>query len=99
VSAGQAQSSLVRAELTYAANVNSKHQVERDLAGVGTPEYDGLTRQAFYDAEAVLVLNPVTAASVWWNRLLGGCALCLAGLIRRGFLGERMVRGLAEALA
>jgi hypothetical protein len=40
------------------------HQVERDLAGVGTPEYDGLTRQALYDALAVLVLNPVTAALV-----------------------------------
>ena len=32
------------------------------LAGVGTPEYDGLMRQMFHDAEAVLVLNPITAA-------------------------------------
>ncbi len=38
------------------------HQVERALAGVGTPEYDTLMRQMFYDAEAVLVLNPITAA-------------------------------------
>ena len=38
------------------------HQVERALAGVGTPEYDGLMRQAFLEAEAVLVLNPITAA-------------------------------------
>jgi glycosyltransferase involved in cell wall biosynthesis len=38
------------------------HQVERALAGVGTAEYDGLMRRAFQDAEAVLVLNPITAA-------------------------------------
>jgi glycosyltransferase involved in cell wall biosynthesis len=38
------------------------HQVERALAGVGTPEYDLLLRQTLLDAEAVLVLNPVTAA-------------------------------------
>ncbi len=38
------------------------HQVERALAGVGTSEYDALMRQMFYDAEAVLVLNPITAA-------------------------------------
>ena len=38
------------------------HQVERALAGVGTAEYDALMRQMFYDAEAVLVLNPITAA-------------------------------------
>ena len=38
------------------------HQVERALAGVGTPEYDALMRQMFQDAEAVLVLNPITAA-------------------------------------
>ena len=38
------------------------HQVERALAGVGTPEYDGLMRQMFQQAEAVLVLNPITAA-------------------------------------
>jgi glycosyltransferase involved in cell wall biosynthesis len=40
------------------------HQVERALAGVGTAEYDGLMRRAFLEAEAVLVLNPVTAALV-----------------------------------
>jgi glycosyltransferase involved in cell wall biosynthesis len=38
------------------------HQVERALAEVGTPEYDRLMRQAFFEAEAVLVLNPITAA-------------------------------------
>ena len=40
------------------------HQHERSLAGVGTAEYDRLLRQSFYDAEAVLVLNPITAALV-----------------------------------
>ena len=38
------------------------HQLERALAGVGTPEYDRILHQSFYDAEAVLVLNPITAA-------------------------------------
>jgi hypothetical protein len=38
------------------------HQVERALAGVGTAEYDALLRQSFQEAEAVLVLNPITAA-------------------------------------
>ena len=38
------------------------HQHERALAGVGTAEYDRILRQSFYDAEAVLVLNPITAA-------------------------------------
>jgi glycosyltransferase involved in cell wall biosynthesis len=38
------------------------HQVERALAGVGSAEYDRLLRQSFQDAEAVLVLNPMTAA-------------------------------------
>ncbi len=38
------------------------HQVERALAEVGTPEYDRLMRQMFFEAEAVLVLNPITAA-------------------------------------
>ena len=32
------------------------------LAGVGTAEYDRILRQSFYEAEAVLVLNPITAA-------------------------------------
>jgi glycosyltransferase involved in cell wall biosynthesis len=36
--------------------------VERGLAGVGTAEYDALLRQSFQEAEAVLVLNPITAA-------------------------------------
>jgi glycosyltransferase involved in cell wall biosynthesis len=38
------------------------HQVERALAGVGSSEYDAMMRSAFADAEAVLVLNPITAA-------------------------------------
>ena len=38
------------------------HQVERALAEVGTAEYDRILRQSFYEAEAVLVLNPITAA-------------------------------------
>jgi glycosyltransferase involved in cell wall biosynthesis len=38
------------------------HQVERALAGVGTAEYDRILRQSFLEAEAVLVLNPITAA-------------------------------------
>jgi hypothetical protein len=40
------------------------HQHERALAGVGTADYDRLLRQSFYEAEAVLVLNPITAAMV-----------------------------------
>ena len=40
------------------------HQHERALAGVGTVEYDRVLRRSFYDAEAVLVLNPITAALV-----------------------------------
>ena len=40
------------------------HQQERTLAGVGTAEYDRMLRQSFYEAEAVLVLNPITAALV-----------------------------------
>ncbi len=38
------------------------HQHERTLAGVGTAEYDRILRLSLQDAEAVLVLNPVTAA-------------------------------------
>ena len=38
------------------------HKVERALSGVGTQEYDTLMRQMFHEAEAVLVLNPITAA-------------------------------------
>ena len=40
------------------------HQHERALAGVGTEDYDRMLRQSFYEAEAVLVLNPITAALV-----------------------------------
>ena len=38
------------------------HRADRTLAGVGTPEYDRVFRQALLDAEAVLVLNPLTEA-------------------------------------
>jgi glycosyltransferase involved in cell wall biosynthesis len=38
------------------------HLVERALAGVGTPEYDRKLRASLRDAEAVLALNPLTAA-------------------------------------
>jgi glycosyltransferase involved in cell wall biosynthesis len=38
------------------------HQVERHLAGVGTPEYQDKLRRALVEAEAVLVLNPLTEA-------------------------------------
>jgi glycosyltransferase involved in cell wall biosynthesis len=38
------------------------HQLERTLAGVGTPEYDRSLRRALQEAEAVLVLNPLTEA-------------------------------------
>jgi glycosyltransferase involved in cell wall biosynthesis len=38
------------------------HQLERELAGVGTPEYDRALRRALEEAEAVLVLNPLTEA-------------------------------------
>ena len=38
------------------------HQRERALAGVGTPEYDQKLRRSLQEAEAVLVLNPLTAA-------------------------------------
>ncbi len=40
----------------------SLHQAERELAGVGTPEYDALLRRAMQEAEAVLVLNPEVEA-------------------------------------
>jgi glycosyltransferase involved in cell wall biosynthesis len=35
------------------------HRAERELAGVGTPEYDKLLRRTLAEAEAVLVLNPL----------------------------------------
>ena len=38
------------------------HQHERALAGVGSPSYDQRLRRSFLEAEAVLVLNPITAA-------------------------------------
>lgn len=38
------------------------HQAERHLSGVGSPEYDQMLRQALWEAEAVLVLNPLTEA-------------------------------------
>jgi glycosyltransferase involved in cell wall biosynthesis len=38
------------------------HQVERALAGVGTVEYDQKLRRSLLEAEAVLALNPLTAA-------------------------------------
>jgi glycosyltransferase involved in cell wall biosynthesis len=43
------------------ATSGSLHQAERELAGVGTPEYDEILRRTVRDAEAVLVLNPETA--------------------------------------
>jgi glycosyltransferase involved in cell wall biosynthesis len=38
------------------------HRRERELSGVGTPEYDRLLRQTFWEAEAVLVVNPLHEA-------------------------------------
>jgi glycosyltransferase involved in cell wall biosynthesis len=38
------------------------HRCERALAGVGTPEYDQALRRSLQEAEAVLALNPLTAA-------------------------------------
>jgi glycosyltransferase involved in cell wall biosynthesis len=38
------------------------HQCERALAAVGTPDYDEKLRRSLREAEAVLVLNPLTAA-------------------------------------
>ena len=38
------------------------HQWERALAGVGTPEYEQRLRRSLQEAEAVLVLNPLTGA-------------------------------------
>jgi glycosyltransferase involved in cell wall biosynthesis len=40
------------------------HQAERVLSGYGTPEYDFRLRQAFAEAEGVLVVNPLIAAMV-----------------------------------
>lgn len=39
----------------------SLHQLERDLAGFGTSEYDAALRRAFADAAGVLVVNPLIA--------------------------------------
>ncbi|WP_339735846.1 glycosyltransferase family 4 protein [uncultured Gimesia sp.] len=38
------------------------HQLERQLSGVGSTEYNELLQQTFQNAEAVLVLNPTIAA-------------------------------------
>jgi hypothetical protein len=40
------------------------HQVERHLAGVGTPDYQDKLRRVLAEAEAVLVLNRLTGAMV-----------------------------------
>src|SRR5262249_10293742 len=37
------------------------HRAERDLAGVGTPDYHEMLCRALREAEVVLVLNPLTA--------------------------------------
>ena len=42
----------------------SLHQAERELSGVGTPEYSDRLLKAFSSAEAVLVVNPLTEALV-----------------------------------
>lgn len=42
----------------------SLHQVERELSGVGTAEYQSKLMQAFAEAEAVLVVNPLAEAMV-----------------------------------
>lgn len=42
----------------------SLHQAERELAGVGTPQYQVTLSQAFRNALAVLVVNPLTEAMV-----------------------------------
>jgi glycosyltransferase involved in cell wall biosynthesis len=45
-------------------NSGALHRAERELARVGTPEYDRLLRRSLHDAAAVLVLNPITAAMI-----------------------------------
>jgi hypothetical protein len=42
----------------------SLHQAERGLSGFGTPEYDPRLRRAFAEAEGVLAVNPLIAATV-----------------------------------
>jgi glycosyltransferase involved in cell wall biosynthesis len=42
-------------------HAGSLHQLERDLAGVGTKEYDQKLRRSLEDAEAVLAMNPLIA--------------------------------------
>jgi glycosyltransferase involved in cell wall biosynthesis len=42
----------------------SLHQAERALSGVGSPGYHELLLRAFQEAEAVLVVNPLTEAMV-----------------------------------
>jgi glycosyltransferase involved in cell wall biosynthesis len=48
----------------FAGSSGGLHQAERALAGFGTPEYDATLRQAFAEAEAVLVVNELAAAMV-----------------------------------
>jgi hypothetical protein len=40
------------------------HQAERELSGVGTPEYHQLLLRSLREAEAVLVVNPLTEAII-----------------------------------
>jgi hypothetical protein len=48
-----------RARLADRGHLSGRlHQLERALAGVGTPEYDHVLRRALEEAHAVLVLNP-----------------------------------------
>ena len=42
----------------------SLHRAERELSGVGTPAYHDALLRAFREAEAVLVVNPLTEAMV-----------------------------------
>lgn len=49
---------------TNAQYSGALHQMERDLAGVGTSAYEACLREAFQQAEAVLVVNELTASMV-----------------------------------
>ena len=48
--------------LEHGRQSGSLHQLERELAGVGTTEYDERLRRAIRGAEAVLALNPLVGA-------------------------------------
>jgi glycosyltransferase involved in cell wall biosynthesis len=48
----------------FGATSGGLHQAERRLCGVGTSAYDAILRRAFREAEAVLVVNPLTEALV-----------------------------------